>query len=202
MISPKGIQVYCSDSMPSSTPAMSCAYRQLAMSLTIGLLLVFFYSSLYCQKNGKNITEIRQAFNEINSNSHLSKIELDGEDFLRQIPDGGASLTGYFDNGRLVKIRFWTGFSYGVRQIDYYFRRDSLIFALVTERHFRIIQDSVDLKHTVAGVEGRYYFIKNKLINRKVKGMGFWDSEQESKLVPDSRSYLMLLKKQKKKKTS
>jgi hypothetical protein len=161
------------------------------------LLLTFLCSNLYSQENNLKIIEIRKAFNEINSNKHLAKIELEAEEFLGEAPDGGASLTGYFDKTKLVKIRSWVGLSYGIQQIDYYFRHDSLIFAFVTERHFNIIQDSVDFEHTVPAVEARYYFNHEKLIDRKVKGVGFWDKEQESNLLADSKSYFALLKKRK-----
>jgi hypothetical protein len=170
---------------------------KLTNCLKFSLLLAFLYSNLYSQENNADIIQIRKALNEINSIKHLNKIELEAEEFLEEAPDGGASLTGYFDNTRLVKIISWIGLSYGIRQIDYYFRRDSLIFAFVTERHFSIIQDSVDYEHTDLVVEARYYFNHNKLIDRKVRGSGFWDKEQASDLLPDSKSYFALLKKKK-----
>jgi hypothetical protein len=150
------------------------------------LLLASSCLNLYCQQNNADIIQIRKAFNEINGNKHLNKLELDAEEFLQQTPDGGASLTGYFDNAKLVKISSWIGFSYGIRQVDYYFRHDTLIFAFVTERHFKIINDSVDFEHTDVALEARYYFNHNKLIDRKVKGRGFWDKEDAASLLPDS----------------
>jgi hypothetical protein len=129
----------------------------------------------------------------------LNKLELDAEELLQQTPDGGASLTGYFDNDNLVKIRCSIALSYGIQQIDYYFRRDTLIFAFVTERHFNIIKDSVDFEHTTLAGEARYYFNQNKLIDRKVKGSGFWDKEEAADLLPHSKSYFALLQKKKNK---
>jgi hypothetical protein len=123
---------------------------------------------------------------------------LDAEEFLQETPDGGASLAGYFDNQELVKIRAWIGLSYGIQLIDYYFRHDSLIFAFVTERHFKVIKDSVDFEHTSLALEGRYYCSHNKIIARNVKGSGFWVKEQAANLMPDANSYYGLLQKKKK----
>ena len=163
------------------------------------MLLSCLCSNLYSQENNADIIQIRKAFDQINSNKQLTKLELDAEEFLQQAPDGGASLTGYFDNDKLVKIRCWIGLSYGIQQIDYYFRRDTLIFALVTERHFNTIKDSVDFEHTTLAVEARYYFNRNKIIDRKVKGSGFWDKEEAANLLPHSKSYFALLQKKKNK---
>lgn len=163
------------------------------------VLLTSLGSTLCSQQNNLDIIQIRKEFNQINSNNHLTKLELDAEDFLQETPDGGASLAGYFDNEKLVKIRSWIGLSYGYQQIDYYFRHDSLIFAFVTERHFKVIKDSVDFEHTSLALEGRYYFSHNKIIARNVKGSGFWGNEQVANLLPDAKSYYGLLQKKKKK---
>ena len=172
---------------------------KLTNCLILTVLLTSLALTLSSQQNNSDIIQIRREFNQINSNNHLTKLELDAEDFLKETPDGGASLAGYFDNEKLVKIRSWIGLSYGIQQIDYYFRHDSLIFAFVTERHFKVIKDSVDFEHTTLALEARYYFSQNKLIGRNVKGSGFWGKEQVGNLLPDSKSYSALLQKKKNK---
>ena len=163
--------------------------KQIILVLLLGLVCL----NLHSQESNKNILHIKKVFSEINSNKNLTKIEMAGEDFLAETPDGGALLTGYFDHTSLLKITFWIGLSFGTQQIDYYFSHDSLLFAFVTERHFRIIRDSVDFEHKETVLEGRYYFVQDKLFERKVRGKGFWDKEQEKNLIPDSKSYFALL---------
>ena len=172
---------------------------KLTNCLILTVLLTSLGSTLCSQQNNSDIIQIRREFNQINSSNHLIKVELNAEEFLQETPDGGASLAGYFDNGKLVKIRSWIGLSYGSQQIDYYFRHDSLIFAFVIERHFKVIKDSVDFEHTSLALQARYYFSHNKLIERNVRGSGFWGKEQVENLLPDSKSYYALLQKKKNK---
>ena len=161
------------------------------------LFSVLVYAQLFSQKNNLDVTQIIRFSKGVNQNKQLTKIELDGDDFLDEAPDGGASLTGYFDHNTLLKIRRWIGLSYGSLQIDYYFRRDTLIFASVTERHFGTIRDSIDFKRTLPVLEARYYFNQGSIFSREMKGSGFWNKDEEKTLLPDSRSYLCMLIKRK-----
>ncbi len=85
------------------------------------------------------IKEIRQEFQKINTDNNLKSRKLDGEEFLDNIPDGGAELTGYFRNDSIVKIIEWAGLSYGNRTREFYFKNQKLIF--VYEKFDSFISD-------------------------------------------------------------
>jgi hypothetical protein len=150
--------------------------------------------------NAQKITEerikyIRNVYKEINSQKDLQQVKLEDEEIAEEMLDGGASLTGYFKDKKLLKIVQWIGPSYGAIQIEYYFNKNSLIFAYVTEKHFRVIGDSVDHGKLDVTFEGRYYYNKDKLISKTAKGNGFWIDADDGvqSLLPDSKTYLKLL---------
>jgi hypothetical protein len=166
--------------------------RSILLSL-VSLLLVI--STKGQTKEEENIAFIRKVFQQTNAEKNLTQVKLENEELTDELPDGGISLTGYFKEQALLKIELWTGLSYGILQIEYYFSNDSLLFAYVTEKHFRQSADSVDYSKPELVFEGRYYYKKEKPINKSPKGKGFWNnsSDGEKSLLPDSRNYLKLL---------
>jgi hypothetical protein len=153
------------------------------------------------QTSQADISNIKNIFNKINTDSHLNKVVLEEEEFLDQTTDGGASLTGYFSEDSLVKITSWIGLSYGIQQLDFYYDRNTLIFCYVTERHFKHSQTDIDHTRTELVFEGRYYYDKAGLLQKNLKGSGFWDTESEKAIIPDSKEYFKLVTKKKNAKT-
>jgi len=145
------------------------------------------------QTSPADISNIKNIFNKINTDSHLSKVVLEGEEFLDQTPDGGASLTGYFSKDNLVKITSWIGLSYGIQQLDFYYDHNTLVFCYVTERHFKHSQTDIDYTKTELVLEGRYYYSKAGLLQKNLKGTGFWNKEEEKEMIPDSKEYFDLV---------
>jgi hypothetical protein len=156
-------------------------------------LLLAFQPTIFGQTTNKDISQIRKVFSQINSDSQLKKFVIKGEDFLDHTPDGGASLTGYFSKDKLVKISEWIGLSFGIRQTDYYYDSANLIFCYVSELHFQTTDSGLNYNKTEPVLEVRYYYMNNRLIQKRLKGSGFWDKKDESGLLPDSREYSKLL---------
>ena len=93
-------------------------------------------------------------------------LELDCEEFTEETPDQGASLTGYFRNNELIKIKDWIGLSYGIMQHSFYFDNDQLIYVYETEDDFYIDDSSgTDLSRFDQHFRGDYYFGHNKLVD-------------------------------------
>ena len=152
-------------------------------------LLLSFYSKSFGQTTNDDIAQIRQIFARINSDKSLEKLVINGEDFLEHTTDGGAELTGYFSKTQLVKVSEWIGFSFGIRQTDFYYDRAGLVFCYVEERHFQTTDTSVNYTKTVPAFKGRYYFKNKIIIQKKLEGSGFWEKKDEATLLPDSETY-------------
>lgn len=110
------------------------------------------------------IKKIHLIVKSIDDHTFKDSVELENEDFLENMTDGGGSLTGYFNNGELVKIKEWVGLSYGIIQHSFYFRKGQLAYVLETEDDF-YVNDSFQKDYTKFGqhFRGDYYFSDNKL---------------------------------------
>ena len=109
------------------------------MSLRFSILFCYLFSNCLtsvCQASNRDSARIRQTIEKINSDGHLKNLVLTAEDFLENIPDGGATLGGFFAKDKLVKISENIGLSYGIRQRDFYYDSAMLIFCFVAEKKF------------------------------------------------------------------
>jgi len=98
-------------------------------------------------------------------------LELENEDFMENMTDGGGSLVGYFINGELVKINEWVGLSYGIMQHNFYFHKGLLIYVRETEDDFYVDDSSgTDQSRFGQHFQGDYYFSGNKLIDMVTLG--------------------------------
>jgi hypothetical protein len=137
------------------------------------ILVVFFHLPLagigYSQNNAELVKKIRKEYQRINTIS-LSKFTLDGEEYLENIPDGGAGLTGYYKKDSLLKIREWIGLSYGNQTREYYFKNGQLFFVFELFESFLETEDGLDKSKTRNSFEGRYCFKEGQLFEKLVKG--------------------------------
>jgi hypothetical protein len=154
----------------------------------------------YGQTKDDLIKNIRQSFQKINSDTTLTIVKLQNEDIPGEKTDGGEELTGYFKGTSVFKIYDWIGLSFGVKQYEYYFRNDQLIFIYETEKGFHI-NDSLgimDQSKLDLIFEGRYYLDKGNLIERKIKGQMRFDEGNSAAsvqgLISQSKSLLNLLR--------
>src|SRR5476651_1069070 len=88
----------------------------------------------YGQSKGEIIRAIKDDFKKINQDKGLKVIKY--EDNTGERTDGGSEITGYFKGDTLYKIKSWIGFSFGVRQSEYYFKKGRLFFVYDEEKDF------------------------------------------------------------------
>jgi hypothetical protein len=142
--------------------------------------LIFTVLAGYGQKKDSVIERIRRLYKQINTDSSLKTVKLENEQFLQQLPDGGASLKGFFCGDSIRKIHLYTRLSFGVRQYDYYFNDNGKVFFMYeTEEDFPYNSKTGSLNYTklTPAFEGRYYFDDNgRLIETKNKGQKRFDT--------------------------
>jgi hypothetical protein len=128
------------------------------------LFPVQFHDSIEVQK-------IQQIVAKIEKTKFKDSVHLENEEFMENMTDGGGSLTGYFDNNKLVRIAEWYGLSWGISQVDYYLSNDDLVLVIETEQHFDI-DKNMNVDHSRFGqlFRGDYYFNKGKLFDEVSMG--------------------------------
>jgi hypothetical protein len=103
----------------------------------------------------------------------------------------------------LVKISEWIGLSYGIKQLDYYFENQKLIFIYIIEKQFKYNDSagSFNYAKNETKFDGRYYFDNEKLFDKKTKGNPIFGSlgEIEKDLITDAKTYSGILYSKKKK---
>jgi len=147
--------------------------------LSVSALLYLALPS-YGQKKEDQIRQIRKDFQAINSNTTLRVISLDAEAFLENLPDGGAKLTGYYEKDKLVKIVEWIGLSYGNRIREFYFKNEKMFFVYEKFQSFVQKGEELDKSKTRTSFEGRYYIVRDKVIEQKIIGERTLEEEPEN----------------------
>jgi hypothetical protein len=173
----------------------------LKLSMTIRSLVLFVCISLFtrqdifAQNKLEKIHHIQDVFMAINKIPDLIIIKVPGEEFLENMTDGGAELTGFFKNDSLVKISEWVGLSYGAIEIDYYFEKGKLVFSYVKEKYFPVNDSTVDRTRLDLKFEGRYYYENDVIIAQKNSGSGMWGNTLDNlnPILENSKAYSKLL---------
>ena len=150
------------------------------------------------------INQIELSVKTIENYKFKDSIELENEEFLENMTDGGGSLTGYFKHGDLVKIKEWVGLSYGVVQHSFYFSEGQLSYVLETENDF-YIDDSFQKDYTRFGqhFRGDYYFANNKLAGMVTLGHNRFEddaNDPEKEFLKTAAEYQKLILKRRKRK--
>ena len=134
-------------------------------------LITFFMTHQgFSQKKGESILRIRQDFRTINTDSTLKVIVMDAEDFLENAPDGGGELRGFYKKGNLVKVTVWIGLSLGNSVREFYLKDGEVFFVYEKFDSFVQTGEVPDKSRVVTSFEGRYYILKNKIIEEKLSG--------------------------------
>ncbi len=150
------------------------------------------------QTKETQIKVIRQAFQQINSDPNLKKVVLDSEAFMEQTTDGGGELTGFYKDGQLVKIIEWIGLSDGNRVVEFYLKDGELFFVYGQFKAwvYNANRDEFDHSKTRTIFEGRYYFNRQKIIEKKLNGSMRADDDSfysEGNLLKTANHYIQLL---------
>lgn len=119
------------------------------------------------------IVHIRNLFLQVQNDSSIHKITLDGPAFLgEEASTTKGILTGYFKGDTLCKVSTKVGMNYAVFQENYYFEKGQLIYADELEKDFPPNADHTGLNHTkpVWAFEGTYYFEGYKAFSVHTEG--------------------------------
>lgn len=86
--------------------------------------------------------------------------------------DNGGELTGYFKNGKLVKIVELIGLSSCVNITEYYLQDNKLIFAFIKRSESPYIDslETFDRSKLIKTMECRFYYDDNKIIKTILNG--------------------------------
>jgi len=139
---------------------------------SIILITVLFSLQAFAQTNSNKINEIRKTVSQINNDSGYSIRKLENEEFLEQMTDNGGVLTGYFKNGRLVKIIEWIGLSSCVNITEYYLQNNKLIFVFIkgSESPYIDSLETFDHSKLIKKMECRFYYDDNKMVKAILSG--------------------------------
>jgi hypothetical protein len=140
--------------------------------ITIAALLLVATTAGAQVKKIDLMNGIRKEVAFINKEAGLTKRLLENEQLTEQVPDGGASLTGFYRKGVLVKIVEWTGLSNGISIREYYFRNNLLLFVYERFSIYPFDEKKQELDRTLTKViyEGRSYYRNGKLFDTVTKG--------------------------------
>ncbi len=145
------------------------------------LLTLAFSANLGCSqtqtKSGPGpVDQIKAHIEWIDQQTDFVVAELNGEDYLENVPDQGAELKGYYKNDTLFKVVEWVGLSYGAMNTTYYLWHDELICVYAVEQHYKELMDSAglflgfDYSQTELQYEARHYFAEGKEVKKFEKG--------------------------------
>lgn len=142
---------------------------------------------------------IKKSCQEINSYKSYKILTIDNaEEFLKNNPDNGASLKGYYKSGSLKKIIEWIGLSNKIIQNEYYFGKGKLIFVYATESRYDYNDSlqALDYSKLHLFFKGRYYFNNEKLFDTIVddKEPNVCNQKDASDFLVTSKEYAKLLK--------
>lgn len=167
------------------------------------LLLTFLtLTTLLFGQTAEKIAAVRKKVEIINTENHYQIKKLDNHYFVNiknEATDGGQELSGYYKSGKLKKIVYSVGLSYGMKTYEYFFSDDELIF--VFEKHYKFT-DIKDQRNQVNGLNNtklesvytaRFYFEKSELFSIKQIGKEIYTNvskkRKEEELLAYSNSF-------------
>ncbi len=164
----------------------------------ISIFVTLTLTATHGQSTEELISNIRTEFKRINTEAKLRTIELNNEEFLEQMTDGGGQLTGYLEDNQLVKFKEWVGLSIGNVESEYYFKKGELFFIYQQENRFANKEDGevgdIDYSRQEVIFEGRYYLNQGQLIKELEKGDRFFSRDFEvSRTLKHAKKNIQLL---------
>ena len=182
------------------------------MKTKLFLLTFLTFTTLLFGQTAKRIAAVRKKVETINTEKSYQIKKLDNDYFVNvknESTDGGQELSGYYKNGKVKKIVYSVGLSYGLKTCEYFFSNDELIFVLEKQDQFA---DTKDQSNQVTGLDhkklesvytGRFYFENSKLFSIKQTGKEIFNKmdqkSKEAELLKDSKVFRFELQKAKSK---
>lgn len=121
-------------------------------------------------KDTSEVKSIQEYVSQIDKQKGMDSLVIENEEFMENMSDGGGSLTGYFFNSKLLQIKEWIGLSYGIRQHNFYFNNNRLVYVREIEDDFYVDNSGTDQARFDQHFKGDYYFTNNKLIDMVTLG--------------------------------
>jgi hypothetical protein len=148
-------------------------------------------------RNPEAVKNIQQTVVSINQLHFQDSLNLENEEFMENMTDGGGSLTAYFQNGEILKIKEWIGLSNGIMQHSYYYKNEQLVYVLETEEYFAV-NDSMELDYSKLDkmFRGDFYFQNNKLIDIATLGHNRFEdnaNDPEKEFLKNSINYKKII---------
>ena len=172
------------------------------MKIKLFLLTFLALTTLLFGQTAEKITAVRKKVEDINTEKSYHIRKLDNDYFVNvknEATDGGQELSGYYKNGKLKKIVYSVGLSYGVKTTEYFYSDNELIFVFEKQDQFADLKDHSNqvtgLDHTKleSVYTGRFYFENSKLFSVKQKGKEIFNNvnkkSKEAKFLEDSNSF-------------
>ena len=116
----------------------------------------------------KELFGIKLKYQKIEADTSYKIIVIDdAEKILGMAVDNGAELTGYFKNGRLVKVKEQVGLSNRVIQNKYYFENGQLFLVRSVDSNYKFNDSSQSFDYTklIYKSGGNYYFKNDKMFD-------------------------------------
>lgn len=163
------------------------------------LLPIFSFSQSLVEK----YPDVFEKVKEVEATDDYQIITLENEEFLEQMTDGGGTLTGYFDDDELVKMKLQLFLSYGVIKFDYYFSENDLFYVkeIFEQYAYDTETDKVNPSVMERTFSGSYVFKNGELIDYITLGHNRFEDDKldpEQVLPQEAGEYRKLLKKVKK----
>ena len=146
------------------------------MKTKLFLLIFLTLTTLLFGQTAERIAVVRKKVEAINTEKSYHIKKLDNDYFVNvknEAADGGQELSGYYKNGKLKKIVYRVGLSYGMKTLEYFFSDDELIFVFEKQSQFAAIKDQsnqaigLDQTKFESIYTGSYYFENAKLFSIK-----------------------------------
>jgi hypothetical protein len=176
-------------------------YMRMPNKSLLSIIILLISVSVCCgQSKVTSIENIRTSVQIINQNKTLKKVKLENGDFLKEMPDNGCSLTGFFKSDTILKMDVWIGLSYCIKEYHYYFKDKQPIFIYETEDDFPYDKNTglLNTDKVNRAFEGRYYLNAGKVMDTKTKGKKRMDSGPSAQyvdsLLADAKSDTKFLK--------
>ena len=114
------------------------------MKIKFFLLTFITFTTLLFGQTAEKIAAVRKKVEAINTEKSYHIKNLDNDYFVNvknEATDGGQELSGYYKNGKLKKIVYSVGLSYGMKTLEYFFSDDELIFVFEKQDQFAALKD-------------------------------------------------------------
>ncbi|MBF8456143.1 hypothetical protein IV494_03020 [Kaistella sp. G5-32] len=182
------------------------------MKTKLFVLTFLTLTNLLFGQTAERIAAVRKKVEAINTEKSYQIKKLDNDYFVNvknEPTDGGQELSGYYKNGKLKKIIYSVGLSYGMKTCEYFFSDDELIFVFEKQDQFADLKDQ---SNQVTGSDhtklesvytGRFYFENSKLFSIKQTGREIFTKmdkkSKEAELLKESKDFRLALQKAKSK---